>query len=308
VAASAPHRDDRSAFDAFEAEGWEAAAAAYQPFFGPITARLIEPILDATGAGPGTRLLDLACGHGELAARAAASGAQPVGVDVAEAMLREARRAHPRLDFRRGEARALPCEDASFDVAAGNFVILHLGEPERAVAELARVLVSGGRVAITVWDTPERSRIFGWVYDAMAAAGAEPPADIPEGPPFFRFADDDAMRALLEDNGFVNAAVQTIAFTHIASSADDVWAGMVDGTVRTGAMVGRQPPEVRRAIRTAFDEVVARESPGPRVEIPFAVKLGTATRHLRCRPHRDPDALCPRRLHVRASGRARYAR
>jgi SAM-dependent methyltransferase len=195
-------------------------------------------------------------------------------------MLREARRTHPGLEFRQGEAAALRLQDASFDVAAANFVILHLGAPERAVAELARVLVPGGRVAVTVWDVPERSRIFAWVYEAMAAAGAEAPADIPEGPPFFRFADDDEMRALLRANGFADAAVQTIAFTHTVPSADDVWTGMVDGTVRTGAMVSRQSPEVRRAIRAAFGEVVARECPGPRVEIPFAVKLGTATRRL----------------------------
>ncbi len=85
------------------------------------------------------------------------------------------------------------------------------------------------------------------------------------------------MRALLEGNGFEDAVVRTIAFTHVVPSADEVWAGMVEGTVRTGAMVGRQPAAARAAIRAAFDEVVARESPGDRVEIPFAVKLGSAT-------------------------------
>lgn len=58
------------AFDAFEAEGWEDAIETYERFFGPITDLLIDPILDTTGVGQGTRLLDMACGHGNLSASA----------------------------------------------------------------------------------------------------------------------------------------------------------------------------------------------------------------------------------------------
>lgn len=195
---------------------------------------------------------------------------------MAEAMLDGARKAHPGLDFRRGDARALALLAETFDVAATNFGILHLSEPERAVAELARVLVPGGKVALTVWDQPERARLFGWVHDAMALAGAEPPEDIPTGPPFFRFAADDEMCRLLNGNGFEAATVRTITFIHSVPSIDLVWAGIIGGTVRTAALVRTQTPGTQRAIREAFNEVVARESPGGRVEIPFSVKLATA--------------------------------
>ncbi|NNH68978.1 class I SAM-dependent methyltransferase [Nocardia uniformis] len=268
-----PHAD----FDAFEAHGWENAAATYQWFFDPITDRLIDPLLDVTGVSRGTTLLDVACGHGNLSGRAAARGAHPWGVDVAEAMVASARQAHPGIEFSRADACELPCASETFDVAVSNFAILHLGEPERGVAELARVLAPGGKVALTVWDVPARARLFGWVTEALALAGAEPPDDIPPGPPFFRFADDEEMHRLLEGNGFEKTTIHTIAFTHTVASTDLVWTGIVGGTVRTAALVRNQPPSVQRAIRAAFDEVVARESPGSQVVIPFSVKLASAT-------------------------------
>ncbi len=71
-----------------------------------------------------------------------------VGIDAAAAMAGLARRLHPSLEFRQAEAEALPFEDGSFDAVVGNFVIFHVGRPERAVEEFVRVLAPGGRLAI----------------------------------------------------------------------------------------------------------------------------------------------------------------
>jgi SAM-dependent methyltransferase len=266
----------RETFDAFEAAGWEQAADAYDEFFGPITHRLIAPVLDATSVTRGTRLLDIACGPGHLVAEAAARGSHVVGIDIAHAMIRRAQATLPHLDFRQGDAHRLPFPDASFDAVTGNFAILHLGDPEGAAAEFARVLAPGGHVALTVWDQPEHARLFGWILDALAAAGAEAPADIPSGPPFFRFSEDGELEALLDANGFEDANVRTITFIHRAASSTAIWAGIVDGTVRTSALIRRQPPAAAQAIRRAFDDLVAGAGSGDEIEIPFAVKLATA--------------------------------
>src|SRR5664279_4956047 len=82
-------------------------------------------------------------------------------MDLAEGMVSLAARLHPDLEFRRGDAEALPFPDELFDAVVGNFVLLHLGRPERAVSEFVRVLGPGGRVALTVWDLPERTRVLG---------------------------------------------------------------------------------------------------------------------------------------------------
>jgi ubiquinone/menaquinone biosynthesis C-methylase UbiE len=62
------------------------------------------------------------------------------------------------LEFRKGNAEVLPFADESFDAVVGNFVTLHLGRPERAAAEFARVLGAGGRLALTVWRSKHLAR------------------------------------------------------------------------------------------------------------------------------------------------------
>jgi SAM-dependent methyltransferase len=267
---------DADAFNAFEAAGWERQVAGYDHFFGPITTRLVGPLLNAAAVGPGARVLDVASGPGYVAAGAAERGASVVGADVAEGMIELARRLHPELDFRAGSAEALPFGDESFDAVVANFVLLHLGRPERAAAEFARVLRPGGRVALTVWDVPERARFIGVLVDAMAAAGAGPPPDLPVGPPIFRFADDEELARLLRDQRLGDVDVSTISFSHGEPSADALWRGLMGGTVRTSALVLAQTGETQGRIRAAFDELVEQHRHGARVELPVSVKLASA--------------------------------
>jgi len=267
-----------AAFDAFEAAGWARAAAAYQRFFSPITRRLVAPVLDAAGVGAATRLLDVACGPGDLVAEAATRGARPVGIDVAEAMVAMAEASHPGLHFRQGDAQRLPFPAGAFDVVVASFAIMHLAEPQRAAAEMARVLDADGRAAVTVWDVPERARLFGWVLEAIAAAGTETPADIPEGIPFFRFADEADLAGLLHAGGFSTVSVSTVAFTHRAASCDAIWTGIVEGSVRTAALIRGQPLDVQRRIRAHFDALVTAAATPEGITIPCSVKLAVASR------------------------------
>jgi ubiquinone/menaquinone biosynthesis C-methylase UbiE len=267
---------DADAFNAFETAGWEAKAVGYDDFFGQITTRVVDPLLDAAGIGAGVRVLDVATGPGYAAAEAAERAASVVGVDVAEAMISLARRLHPQLDFREGSAEALPFPDGSFDAVVGNFVMLHLGRPEQAAAEFARVLAPGGRVALTVWDVPERARFLGVFLDAVAEAGASPPEGIPVGPPFFRFSDDDEFLRLLRDQGLDDVRVETVSFVHEASSPDELWRGLLGGTVRTSVLILQQTDEVQRRIRAVFDRIVESYRVGGQLELPVSVKLASA--------------------------------
>ena len=172
---------DLDAFNTFEATGWERQARTYGDVVGRVTSRLVDPLLDAAGVGPGRRVLDLATGPGYAAAAAVARGADVVAVDVAPAMVELARRLHPGLDVRQADAEALPFRDADFDAAVSNFVVPHLGRHDRAVAELVRVLRPGGCLALTTWDTPDRARLQGVFLEAFAAVGAATPATRSQG-------------------------------------------------------------------------------------------------------------------------------
>jgi ubiquinone/menaquinone biosynthesis C-methylase UbiE len=266
---------DADAFNAFEAAGWEKQAAGYGDFFGPVTTRLVEPLLDAAEVRRGKRVLDVASGPGYVAAKAAERGGAVIGVDIAEAMISLARRLHPQLDFRRGDVEALPFPDRSFDAIVGNFIMLHLGRPEGAAAEFARVLAPGGRLALTVWDVPERARLLGVLIDAVAGAGASTPRDIPVGPPIFRFSDDEEFARLLGSEGLEDVEVKTISFSHPVRSADELWRGLLGGTVRISAVILRQTDDMKRKIRAAFDRIVEDYRVGDRLEIPVSVKLAS---------------------------------
>jgi SAM-dependent methyltransferase len=267
---------DADAFDAFEAAGWEERAGAYERFFGAISERVIASLLDAAAVAAGTRVLDVATGPGWVAARAAGRGASVVGIDVAEAMIARARSAHPELELRRADAHDLPFADASFDAVVGNLVVMHLSRPERAMAEFARVLRPGGRLALTAWADPSQHRLAGVFLDAVAQARARPPADLPDGPDFFRFADGDVFAAALREQGLASVEVTDIAFTQGFASPDELWDGMLGATVRVSALLTRQPEAVRRRIRIAFDRLAEGYRRRDGLEVPVAIKLAGA--------------------------------
>jgi ubiquinone/menaquinone biosynthesis C-methylase UbiE len=266
---------DPDAFDAFEAAAWEERATGYDRLVGQVTRRLVEPLLDAAAVGPGTRVLDVATGPGHVAAAALERGASVVAIDVADAMVAAARRRLPDLDVRRADAQELPFGDGCFDAVVGNFVILHLGRPERAVAGFARVLAPGGALALTAWDVPERTRLLGVLLEAVAEAGARPPADLPAGPDLFRFSADAELDGVLRDHGFEDREVATIAFTHRVSTAGDLWEGLLAGTVRSSAVIVGESPETRRRIRAAFDRLVDDFGGADGLDVPASVKLAS---------------------------------
>ena len=114
------------------------------------------------------------------------------------------------------------------------------------------------------------------LLEAVAAAGARPPEDIPVGPPIFRFSDDEEFARLLRGQGLEDTEVRTVSFTHHESSPDALWRGLLGGTVRTSALILRQLSAVQRQIRTAFDRIVKQYQVGARLELPVSLKLASA--------------------------------
>ena len=263
------------AFHAFEHAGWQRAAAAYPDTFGQVTLQAVEPLLDAVNAGPGTRLLDIATGPGYVAAAAARRGANVTGVDFAPAMVEHARQLHPGLDIREGDALQLPFAGATFDAAIISFGILHFDEPERALAEMRRILRPGGRGAFTVWMAPEHTAGFRITLDAIAKYGdTESPA--PPGPPFFRFSDPRECERALVDAGFVSPTVIEVPMTWHVPSGDALFEAMATGGVRTSALLNAQSAHARAAIRDAIIAETASYARNGEIVLPMPCVLASA--------------------------------
>ena len=266
---------DVRAFDQYEAAGWELVAVVYERVWSPITSQAVNPLLDAAGVEAGLRLLDVGTGAGDAGARATERGAKATGVDVAAAMIEVAARRHPAMTFVVASVTELPFADESFDAAVGNIVIQHVGEPERAVRELARVLAPGGGVALSTWDAPERSPFFGALLGAIADAQVPPPSEVPPGPSFFQFADEAAFASLLRSAGFVQVSVDTITVEFPLDSADDLITALADGTVRTGALVRAADDTQRRAVHGSLDARLEEWRRGDRYLVPAPVKIAS---------------------------------
>ena len=265
--------DDSQAFKDFETAGWSANAARYGDLTGRITAHVAEALLDAAGVGAGTRVLDVGCGRGDLCAAAAARGARPLGVDLAEGMLDAAREAHPDLQFRRGDAEDLPLETASFDAALAAFVVNHLPHPERGAAELRRVVRPGGRVAVAMWAQPERVEFLGLFDAAMRAANINRTLAFPPGPAPFRFADDAELRALLDDAGFERVEIGEVAFAYAIADLDELWEGVQTGSVRTAAQLRSLDDDELARVRGALDELLEERRSDGGLGLETAVKI-----------------------------------
>jgi ubiquinone/menaquinone biosynthesis C-methylase UbiE len=101
-------------------------------------------------ARPGERVLDLGCGAGRFVAALREAGAEPVGVELAEAALERARVNAPGADLRRvADDGSLPLEHASVDLVWCSEVLEHVADTAYLLLEVRRVLRPGGRLLVT---------------------------------------------------------------------------------------------------------------------------------------------------------------
>ena len=259
----------------FEHTAWERSARSYHKFWTSLTNQTIEPLLSAIQRGDATRTLDVATGAGNVAQAGARKGMRVIGIDFSTAMLAQARKQCPEIDFCEGDAAALPFADNSFDAVIINFGLLHFGDPERALAEAYRVLRSGGRIGFTVWAIPEVAIGFQIMLQAIETHG-NPKVPRPEGPPFFRFSDPAESERTLQSIGFTNLSITEIQQTWQLFSPDDLFVAFYEGTARTGGLLRAQSRVALEGIRTAVLKAAAAYEKSGIMEIPMPAILTSA--------------------------------
>lgn len=136
-------------------------------------AKYMEPgaldILASWRLAPGSKLLDIGCGAGQITIPAARAGVHATGVDIATNSLEQARvRAISEgldVQFDEGDAEALPYPDASFDTVVSVVGAMFAPRPERVASEMIRVARPGGRIMMVNWTA---SSLVGQMFKALA--------------------------------------------------------------------------------------------------------------------------------------------
>jgi ubiquinone/menaquinone biosynthesis C-methylase UbiE len=137
-------------FKAAQREGW----THFVPLQAVTTAPAVRLVKHAR-IRPGSRVLDVACGTGVVSVTAARIGARVTGLDLTPELLAVARenaqRAGLEVDFHQGDVESLPFDNDAFDVVVSQYGHMFAPRPDKAIAEMLRVLKPGGTVAFSTW-------------------------------------------------------------------------------------------------------------------------------------------------------------
>jgi ubiquinone/menaquinone biosynthesis C-methylase UbiE len=197
-----------------QSEVW--GSAPYERVAGTI-ADIHELVTERLEPRAGQRWLDLACGTGAVAERAAAAGAEVTGVDLAPALIETARRRADELgleiDYRVGDCERLELPDASFDAVSSTCWVMFALDHAATAHELARVTRQGGRIALASW-TPTGG--VGRMFRMMAPFQSSPPPSSP-----FDWGDEQRVRENLGE--WFELGIEEHTSTYRAPSGQAYW-------------------------------------------------------------------------------------
>jgi SAM-dependent methyltransferase len=265
---------DAERFRSYERRRHNDLARSYHGFFTPVTALAVPHMCDAVHITSNTSVLDVATGPGALAAELDRRGAHVTGVDLSPGMIEMATQLYPGIDFRVADVEHLPFANGSFDSLVCNFAIGHFPYPEIAIAECARVLRPGGRIAVSWWDDPVRQRIQGLFREAIAEIGVSPPPDVPNGYSILRFSNSDALAALLTGTGVTDVRVDEHHTSYVVPDIDTLWHGGLGSFAVTASAITHQEESLQAAIRAALERRAAIYKGPYGYTLPIAFKIG----------------------------------
>ena len=176
-------------------------------------------VVQAAGVHPGDAVLDVACGTGNAALRAAQAGGDVVGLDLTPELFDAGRKLaaelHVEVDWVQGDAEDLPFEDESFDVVLSTFGCMFAPRHDVTAHELARVLRPGGRLAIASW-TPDGGM---GAFFRMVGPYLPPPSPLAQPPALW--GSEEHVEQLFDGSGIALEFERDVATSPPFATTDD---------------------------------------------------------------------------------------
>jgi SAM-dependent methyltransferase len=257
----------------FERETWNRCAQNYRETFVPLTNEAVELLLEAANVQSGTRILDLGCGPGNVAARLAGNGGVVDAVDYSEPMLEVAKENYPDIRFHFANAEELPFDDGTFDAVISSLTVHHLARPTEVFKEVYRVLKPGGSFFWAVWGPEEEQAGFGVFFGALLTHS--PDLDMSALPfgPLFGFTDRETYEPYVNGAGLTDFQLDAHKVTWKPENLGSVLRGMSDWS-----NLAAFPEELQEKVKASTrDNAKAFEKDG-KYEFPHSLVVGRATR------------------------------
>ncbi len=204
-------------------KGWNLTVDVYERSWVSVLRRYAAGCVERAAVKAGDRVLDVATGPGTAALLATERGARVVGTDISDAFVEAARHHVPGATFERSPMESLDVADASMDVVLCAFGLMYAAPLSQALAEMNRVLVPGGRVAVCVWGRRERCG-FREVFPILGV-----PLQMDVCPLFFSLGVPHALEAAFEEAGFRDVREEREALAIHWKDDDEACAAMFDG-------------------------------------------------------------------------------
>jgi SAM-dependent methyltransferase len=237
---------------------FKASAEAYDRYVGRYGSALAAGLLEAAEVGPGLRVLDVGCGPGALATRAASivGPAQVAAVEPSPPFADACRERLPGVDVRVAAAESLPFADATFDAVLSQLVVNFLTDAPRGVAEMRRVAKPGGVVAACVWDYAGEMRMLRAFWDAAIAVDPEGAGALDESS--MSYCTPEELEALWSAAALEEVRVSPLEVEASYSDFEDLWQPFTAGIGPAGAYCASISParrsELRERLRTSLGD------------------------------------------------------
>lgn len=176
---------------------WSIAPPYWSTHFEPYFLPIYKKVLERLDLNEHHLLLDAGCGSGLFSNMAIKTGAHVVGIDAAPGLLEVARSRNPQNNFLEEDLEAMPFASQGFDVVTGFNSFQYAGNFENSLLEAKRVLKTGGRLVIAIWDRPEMSDAT-QVLTAISTLLPPPPPGTP-GP--FALSEEGKIEGILHQLG-----------------------------------------------------------------------------------------------------------